>query len=296
MMILMDFMILEVLSTIFNMNIFFIGFFVFLGFIIGSFLNVVTLRLNTGKSLGGRSSCYSCSKPLLFHELIPVVSWVIQGGRCRNCSSRISKQYLYGELLTGSFFGLAAMRGLLHDIQLFSTEYVLGTFFLCLVFSILVIIFLYDMKHKIIPDFLSLIFTLLGIVSMFFFGFQDSVFVYTGFMKIPWSYFLAMILVPSPFFIMWIFSKGRLIGLGDPKLMVGIAGFLGISLGFSAVFVSFWIGTLFLLLFLGYSYVRRQNFLLNNSKKSIMKTEIPFGPFLILGFIFTIITHLSIFL
>ena len=68
------------------------------GLLLGSFLNVVSLRFNTGKSLNGRSMCFSCAKTLQWFELIPVVSWLIQKGRCRGCSSRISF-----ELITTSF-------------------------------------------------------------------------------------------------------------------------------------------------------------------------------------------------
>ncbi|MFA6602049.1 MAG: prepilin peptidase, partial [Candidatus Paceibacterota bacterium] len=80
-------------------------FFIF-GTIIGSFLNVVALRFNTGATLGGRSKCMSCGHQLTWKELIPVLSFLWQGGLCRNCRSRISRQYVLVELSTGLLFAL----------------------------------------------------------------------------------------------------------------------------------------------------------------------------------------------
>src|ERR1700752_70221 len=85
------------------MLLFGIAAFVF-GTIIGSFLNVVALRYNTGFSLGGRSRCFSCGKTLYWYKLIPLFSFLIQGGRCRKCHSQISIQYPLVEALTGLVF------------------------------------------------------------------------------------------------------------------------------------------------------------------------------------------------
>lgn len=70
------------------------------GLIVGSFLNVVILRMNTGKTLGGRSMCLSCNKKLEWYELIPLVSFIIQRGRCTKCHSKISWQYPIVEAIT----------------------------------------------------------------------------------------------------------------------------------------------------------------------------------------------------
>ena len=69
------------------------------GLAIGSFLNVVILRydgekfLFDAKALGGRSHCMHCGKTLRWFELVPVVSFLVQGGRCRHCGTRLSAQY-----------------------------------------------------------------------------------------------------------------------------------------------------------------------------------------------------------
>ncbi len=91
----------------YNLNMLIImDLFIFIfGTIIGSFLNVVILRYNTGYSpVATRSRCFNCGKILKWYELIPILSFLIQFGRCRNCKSKISIQYPLIELLTGIIF------------------------------------------------------------------------------------------------------------------------------------------------------------------------------------------------
>ena len=272
------------------MFIYFIFVVTILGFIFGSFLNVVSLRFNTGKSINGRSMCMSCSKTLSWYELIPVVSWIIQKGRCRTCSSKISFELLASELLTGLFFGLIAARGFFMNEVSLDISYITGTVYLLVIFSILVVVLFYDFRHKIIPDELSLGFAILAFIGMFFF---DSSFSYVNF-HVPgiWN-ILAGILVPLPFALVWFFSKGRLIGLGDPKLMVGIGCLLGVERGFSAVFASFWIGSIFALFIFAVDKLYGKNLVLKG-KKSIMSMEIPFAPFLVLGTLVVVVFGLNV--
>jgi len=278
------------------MNIFFIINAVILGFIIGSFLNVVSLRYGTGKSLQGRSMCMSCGKTLSWYELIPVFSWLSQKGRCRSCSSRIPFELLASELITGLFFGLIAARGffLKKDIDfLMSQPYLMATLYLFLIFSVLIVILFYDMRHKIIPDSFSFIFTFLAFLSMFFFKFENGVFLASPFHLPSLTHFLAGILIPLPFALIWLFSKGRLIGLGDPKLMLGIGFLLGLTKGFSAIFLAFWIGALFALALWLINIIFHKN-LVKQGKKSIMKTEVPFAPFLIIGTLIVLLWNVNV--
>ncbi len=265
-----------------------------LGTIFGSFLNVVSLRFNTGKSLQGRSICFSCGKTLSWYELIPVVSWLVQGGRCRKCSSRIPFELLASELLTGIFFGLIMGRGLFSSGSLLIDKgYLIATIFLFIIFSLLVVILFYDIRHKIIPDELSFSFGLMTFLGLFFFGFSNNIFTFLGF-HIPgiWD-IIAGLLIPLPFVLIWFFSKGKFIGLGDPKLMVGMGFLLGLARGISAVFISFWIGLLFTISLLIINKIFSKK-LLSDGKKSIMKQEIPFAPFLILGLFIAIVFGLNV--
>ena len=78
-----------------------------LGAIMGSFLNVLVLRLGTGLGIGKRSFCFSCSRQLSWYELIPLVSFALLRGKCASCKSAISFRYPLVELVTGlSFFFL----------------------------------------------------------------------------------------------------------------------------------------------------------------------------------------------
>ncbi len=256
---------------------------ILLGFIMGSFLNVVSLRFNTGKSLSGRSQCFSCSKKLHWYELIPVFSWLMQKGRCRGCSVPIPKEVFASEFITGVFFGIIGGRGALHGVEnLLSFEYLISTLYLFFVFSTLMVILFYDMRHKIIPDTLSALFAVTAFLGMFFFGMDHGFFTFVGFHIPPILHFLAPLLISLPFALVWYFSKGRLIGLGDPKLMLGMGLLLGFSFGMSAVFLAFWIGSFFALGMYLLSLDPLQK-LFPFSKKGILKLEIPFAPFLIIG-------------
>lgn len=264
-----------------------------LGLLVGSFLNVVALRFNTGKSLGGRSGCFSCGHQLSWYELIPAFSWVFQGGRCRSCSSKISPLYILGELATGITYGLISARGLFLGLSdLYNLPYLFGTLVLFIIFSILMVILFYDVRHKIIPDELSFAFGMLAFISLFFFS--SPLFNYTGFHLPDIFTLLGGVIVPLPFVLLWLVSRGRWLGLGDPKLMVGIGFLFGISQGFSAVFLSFWIGTLFVVSVILIDLVLKKR-LLHQGKKSIMKTELPFAPFLIIATLVTIILRFNFF-
>ena len=130
--------------------------FFILGLIIGSFLNVVILRLNTDRSFGGRSGCMTCQKKLTWYELIPVFSFLGLRGRCKNCKTKISIQYPLVELLTGIIFGTLFLKFqdvFFLDTLMFSFTYA----FYVSVFSLLVVISIYDFRHKIIPDGLSFV-------------------------------------------------------------------------------------------------------------------------------------------
>ena len=255
--------------------------FVFLlGTIIGSFLNVVIFRFNTGRTIvTGRSICMTCNRNLRWYELIPVFSFLIQSGKCRRCASRISHQYPLVELVTGLVFAFVAFKFL----PLLSASYSLYMFLVVLyvfIFSLLIVISVYDLRHKIIPDKLVYVFIIISFLSIFINpSLLENVLVLPTF-----SALISGPLFALPFVLFWFFSKGRLMGLGDGKLILGIGWMLGLSQGLFAIIVSFWIGTIVSLLLLVLS-----------KKKMSMKTEIPFAPFLIISTFVTFLFNFNIF-
>jgi prepilin signal peptidase PulO-like enzyme (type II secretory pathway) len=252
----------------------------FLGTVIGSFLNVVIYRFNTGRSVAkGRSICMTCSHTLSWYELIPVLSFLFQKGRCRSCASRISHQYPLVEFITGLIFALLAFYFLpLLPVSLVS--YLTVMVFFSFLFSLLIVISVYDIRHKVIPDKLVYVFAFFSFVSIFIaYTNTGPVFVTPTLYDV-----IAGPLFAVPFALIWLVSRGRWMGLGDAKLVLGIGWMLGISSGLAAVILSFWIGSvvsLLMMLFIG--------------RKMTMKTEIPFAPFLILGTLIAFLFNLDMY-
>lgn len=239
-----------------------------LGTIIGSFLNVVIYRLNSGRKIVNDSSmCMSCGHKLKWYELIPVVSYFIQGCKCRKCRSKISAQYPIVEILTGLIFVAVSVK-FLPFLMLSFWLYVLYVSLYLILFSLLVVMFVYDLRHKIIPNKLVFPFIFLSflamVINLMLFG---NIFSLVAILDI-----LAGVIVALPFALIWLFSKGRLMGLGDAKLMMGIGWMLGISTGSFAIILAFWIGAVVGLILMVFA-----------KRKIGFKTEVPFAPFLILG-------------
>ena len=257
--------------------------FFILGLIIGSFLNVVIIRLNTEKSFGGRSACMSCQNQLVWYELVPVFSFLFLRGRCRNCKARISIQYPLVEFATGLIFALLFLKFSVYGGQyiFFTPEFFISYAYYAVMFSLLIVIATYDLKHKIIPDTLAMVLGILAFVGLFFFNPNVSFLPYFHFPS--FLDFFSGVLVSAIFALFWLVSKGTWMGLGDAKLSVGLGWLLGFSLMLSGVVIAFWIGAvvgLALVIF---------------SKKHGMKTEIPFAPYLVLGALLAFLFELHLF-
>jgi len=250
--------------------IFYISVFIF-GIIFGSFLNVVIYRLNTGMSIvHGRSICFSCGKKLSWYELIPIVSFIIQHGKCRDCKSKISWQYPLMEITTGLSFLLVFIK---FNFQLL-------TLYFLLIISILIIIAVYDIRHKIIPNSFVYSFILLSALS----------FTWTSDVQV-WDVLAGPILF-LPFAALWFFSRGTWMGFGDAKLAWGIGWFLGLYGGISAIILAFWIGAIWGIILIALGKINR---LFLATKTITMKSEIPFGPFLVLGTLLVLFFNIDIF-
>ena len=241
------------------------------GLVMGSFLNCIIYRLQTGESfLKGRSFCPHCRHELSWQDLIPIFSFLILKGRCRYCRKPISWQYPLVELATGIIFLLIVWNlefGICLEFGIWNLLFYL------LISCFLIIIFVYDLKHYIIPDaviypaiaiaFLYQLFRMLNFVNWNLFGIWN---VESGILRPISSAFLA-----SLFFLAIVFlSQGKWMGLGDVKLAFLMGLFLGFPNILVALFLAFFIGAI-----IGIGLII--------SGKRTLKSEVPFGPFLITG-------------
>lgn len=226
-----------------------------MGLAIGSFLNVCIYRIPEGKSIFFPGShCPQCNQKIKFYDNIPVLSFIILKGKCRFCKSKISIQYPLVELLTAFLFlGAYIWQGL--SLGFFSTI-ILG----CL----LIIVFFVDLKHRIIPDVITLPGIVIGLGFAFFSpqtGILDS--------------FLGLLIGGGVFYLLAILGellfKKESMGGGDIKL----AAMLGAFLGWQKLFLIF-----FLSAFLG-SVVGILAIQLSSEVKE--HRTIPYGPFLTLA-------------
>ena len=245
-------------------------FFFLFGLATGSFLNTVIYRLDTGESLIKiRSHCPYCKKTLSWTELIPIVSFVLQGGKCRKCHKKISWQYPLVELATGILFLLvynfSAQGG-----SAAGWQFLISTIFWLFVVSCLIIIFVYDLRHYIIPD--QVIYP--AIVVSFLYWLQFSIFNFSayggpaaGWHSLLFSNLLAAVIAGGFFLLIILISKGKWMGAGDAKLAV----FMGLVLGWPKIFLA---------LFLAFLIGAFVSVILMILKKKTLKSEIPFGPFL----------------
>lgn len=276
-----------------NMDLFSLISLFVLGSIVGSFINVVSMRYNTGLSIAlGRSKCFSCNLPLKWFDLIPILSYFFLQGKCRHCKSPISIQYPTVELLSGLIFvGLALRQIYLWPIYSgFSHGLVFSiTFFIyyVLVFSILLIITIYDIRHKIIPDDFVYVFIFMGTLKLLFFFYLTNFNLNVGNildLSTP-------IILFGSFALLWFLSHGRLMGFGDAKLVFGLGAMLGFVSGIGAVVLGFWIGALWGLYRMVLQFFEKNK---KTESKINMQSEVPFAPFLILGIIIVFFSHVDV--
>jgi leader peptidase (prepilin peptidase)/N-methyltransferase len=225
----------------------------------------------------------SCRKQLSWYELFPLFSYIFLLGRCGKCKIKLSAQYPLVELASGVMFA-SVFYNLSYFLYFNSVFFASMYLYYVFMFSILLIIAVYDIKHKIIPDSLSFMFAGISFLSLFTsFSITGSFFHLPSFLELFSGIFLAL-----PFFCFWFFSKGTWMGLGDAKLALGIGWFLGYSMGISAIVLSCWLGAI-----LGVSLI-----LISRIFKKLnysMKSAIPFGPYLVLGTFISFLLNLNLF-
>ena len=246
----------------------------------GSFLNVIAVRYNPDRFilnsdvLGGRSRCSHCGKQLRWYELIPLVSYLAQGGLCRSCKGRLSFQYPLVELISGLIFlGVSWKLGLSTFPSVLSIIWIV-------VFLTLLLISLIDLRLRIIPDELNVLLGLsaLGLIFLSYPSFNSLsrtfighyALLFGGRESIWLSHFLGFLFGSIFFGLLVLLSRGRGMGGGDLKL--GAA--LGLLFAWPDISIiiplSFILGSIFALPLLISGRRGRKDFL-------------PFGPFLALG-------------
>ncbi|MCM1134235.1 MAG: prepilin peptidase [Clostridium sp.] len=226
-----------------------------MGACIFSFFNVVIYRLPAGESVvHGRSHCAACGKTLTAKELIPCISYLLQGGKCRGCGEKISGRYFFVELAGGLLFtccgayfgygrwGLLSLRGLIAFAYL----------------GILTIVAFIDWDTRIIYNRFHIGIALLGLAALRFFPEHGL-----------WDRLIGAAVVAAPMLALTLIVEGAF-GGGDIKLM-SASGFL---LGWRAVVAATFIG-----LFAGGAYCV---FMLAKRKLG-RKDSFAFGPFLAFG-------------
>ena len=232
-------------------------FFFVLGATVGSFLNVVILRLKKNESiLKKRSYCPYCKKKLEWFELIPIISFFIQKGRCRKCKKKISWQYPLVEFFTGLTFLLAV-------IYYFNfTAYdLINFYYLLLISCFLIVIFVYDLKYCLVSD--KIIYPAIIIALVY------DIYLATVTSQVPvfTTSLIAAVILGGFFLFLVLASKEKWMGMGDVKIGFLLGLFFGPFQLFATIFLAFLIGaviSVFLIIF----------------KKKTLRSEIPFGPFL----------------
>lgn len=234
------------------------------GIIIGSFLNVVILRLPVEKHLHGRSECPHCHRQLSAGDLIPVLSFVFLKGRCRGCRKAISIRYPVLELVVGILFACGAV---LFPPVSFAAALHLALFLL--VVCIGLVTFVIDFEHYLILDVVTGFGTVVALLLQIFVDIAAKHSIFAGGSALR-SALLGILFGAGPFLLLWLVSRGKWLGFGDVKYMIFMGATLGASLVGVGMLLSFWIGAL----------VSMPLLLLGRKK---MKSILPFGTFLVIG-------------
>ena len=222
------------------------------GLAFGSFLNVCIYRLPRGLSVvAPRSACPQCQHPIAFYDNLPVLSWLILGGRCRHCKTRITPRYLLVELCTGALF--LACYGFF-GLTLSTLKYcVLSFLLLGLIFT--------DAETKLLPDKMTLPGLALGLIFSWFVPVYDLASqLLPGILHLHFASLtihllsLADSLLGAVLGASFIYGAGAIylrwrgmegMGFGDVKLMAMVGAFLGIKLTVLTIFAASVAGSLF---------------------------------------------------
>ena len=249
-----------------------------LGLAVGSFLNVVIYReINEIKKdeeegnwlskiktwfphwVWGRSFCDHCKRRLCWYDNVPLLSYVLLGGKCRQCRKPITLQYPLVEVLTGLEFiwlyWLLSHFAFFGQVEGFYSLALIGYWFF--IFSVSVVMALIDLRTQVIPDVILLPSIGVSLLRLFFTS--------------QWQFLLTATLTSLFFLSLYLVTKKRGLGFGDVKLSF----FLGLVLG--------WWQRILVAIFLAFLTGAIVGVIVVLAKRKTLKSIIPFGPFLLLA-------------
>ena len=196
------------------------------GLLVGSFLNVCILRIPAGESIIlGASHCPKCQRKLRPYELIPVLSWLVQKGRCRGCKVTISVQYPIIELANPLLWLLAAR----------FCGFNLALPLACALLSALLALSVIDVRTHEIPFGFNVF---IGVLALL----RTGVSVYNGGISAALPHIIGAVAIFIPLYSIYIVSGKRAIGGGDVKLMLTTGLFLGWQLVVPGFFAGCFLG------------------------------------------------------
>jgi len=220
---------------------------VLVGLLLGSFLSVLLDRWPHWRGVAaGRSQCPQCHHELAWFDLIPLVSWLMLGGRCRYCRAPIPKLYPALELTMAGVLGVFAFRYGLPS-SWYAADY--------LVLFALVALFFFDLKHRILPDIILL--SLLIVAGARLVTQRPDMLV---------NAFATGGLLAGLLGLLYLVSHGHWLGLGDVKLAFVIGVLFGYPVAVGTTLVAIWSGA-----FVGVGLIL--------AKRANMQTALPFGSF-----------------
>jgi prepilin signal peptidase PulO-like enzyme (type II secretory pathway) len=236
------------------------------GLCFGSFVNAADWRLKVKKDIvHDRSECVHCHHKLSALDLVPVFSWLYLKGKCRYCKKPISKQYPLVEIAVAAYFVISY---LVWPTAL-TDGYDWFHFGLWLVYGVMgAILFVYDLKWQLLPDRIVKPLIALGGIDFVVRAFHGQ----WSFERFFGELLLALAAIAGLYWVLHTLSKGAWVGFGDVKLGI----FMGLALGWQnallALFLANLVGVLVILPGLATGKLKRTS-------------KIPFGPFLLIGFV-----------
>ncbi len=250
-------------------------FYTILGFVFGSFTNVLIARIPEKESINTRSRCPKCGVEIRWYDNVPILAWFYLKGKCRNCDQKISWIYPAVEFFTGMMWLLITV---VTGAHLIPSIFVLGLYALMVVTVALAMI---DFQTLTLPNRLVVAFAIIAVVAVAGQTLYETL--HTG--VFPAYNVLAALgscaVYEALYFGLWFLSYGKWLGFGDVKLVPAlglVAGFFGVASAIIGFFAPFLIAGIPIAALMLIGVLKR-------------KTKVPFGPFLLAGMWVAVLFH-----